>query len=184
MMGTWLGPVVTATLISSLIAALGWYVSWRTARGLDRQRRQERIDDIQTALLAEVRSIVHHLDQYDAADLIGEVESRMQANNGYSPFIPREPHPSLFEAISAEISVLPRRVIDPVVLFYRQQEVIANFAEDLRGGDFRSMRNEQKIQMIKDYLHLKEHAGRLGHEAINALKRELEIALNRSDADR
>ena len=64
-MGTWIGPAVTATIISSLIAVLGWFVAYGSTRRMERIRRRERIRDFQVALLAEIRSEAFHLGHWD-----------------------------------------------------------------------------------------------------------------------
>lgn len=161
-MGSWVGPAVTAAVISSLIAALGWYVTFRTARGAESRRRKERVRDVQTAILAEIRSAVHHLQQYDSAEIVEGVRRRLAEIDSYVPLIAREAGSPLYRAIAGEISILPNPVIDTVVLFYRQQEVIANFADDLRGDRFAAMPADQKVRMIEDYLALRAHAASLG----------------------
>ncbi|MBO0904873.1 hypothetical protein [Jiella sonneratiae] len=183
-MGSWVGPAVTAALISSLIAAVGWYVSWRTAKGVEARRREERVRDVQTAILAEIRSAVHHLRQYETSEIVDGVRRRTQESRDYVPFIAREPGSPLYRAIAGEISILPNRVIDTVVLFYRQQEVIAYFADDLRGDRFTAMPAEEKIRMIEDYLALREYAAALGQDAIQALDASLGQSISRPDEDR
>ncbi|BDA85874.1 hypothetical protein Sa4125_34160 [Aureimonas sp. SA4125] len=178
-MADWVGPAVTATLISSLIAALGWYVSWRTATGLDGRRRSERVLDVQTALLAEIGSIVHHLEQYDSVDILTAVTNRLQTDETYTPFISKEVGSPLYNSIAGEISILPNSVINDVVLFYRQQQVIAYFAEDLRGERFSHVPKEQKIAMIEDYLALRDFALSLGRDAVAALRRSIDAGFSR-----
>ncbi len=177
-MNDWIGPAVTATLISSLIAMVGWYVSLRTARRLDNDRRRERVVDVQTAILAEIRAAGHALGQYDRDIILGNVTAAIQANRskkGYVPFVPREAGFPVFRAVIGEISILPTEVIDAVVLFYNQQQVIEHFAEDLRGARFADLPEEQKIQMLSDFLDLKGHALALAMQATAALSRSLGI---------
>ncbi|MCE7026734.1 hypothetical protein [Jiella avicenniae] len=183
-MGSWLGPAVTAAFISSLIAALGWYVSFRTARGAESRRRDERVRDVQTAILAEIRSAVHHLRQYERSEILEGVRRRTQESPTYVPFIATEPSSPLYRSIAGEISILPNAVIDAVVLFYRQQEVIAYFADDLRGDRFAAMPGEEKIRMIEDYLALRDYAAALGQDAVQALETSLGQGVSRPGEDR
>ena len=176
-MEQWVGPAVTATVISSIIAIAGWIVSWRTARRLDGDRRQERIIDVQTALLAEIRSASHSLGQYDRESLISSVRKHLETDKSgtYVPFVPREPGAPVFQAIVAEVSIFPTEVIDPVILFYTQQQAIEHFAEDLRSDRFSKLPNEQKVQMLEDFLDLKNHSLKLSVQAIEALQVSLGI---------
>ena len=182
-MGAWIGPAVTAAVISSIIAAVGWYVSWHTARSTDDRRRQEKIRDVQTAILAEIRSIVHHLQQYDAATLYDAIAGRMAEDESYLPFIAREAGSPLFSAIASDIAILPNAVIDPVVVFYRQIEAVAYFAEDLRSERFVAVSNKRKLDIIKDYLAMRDYALHLGLDAKAALEASLAEPINRSDGD-
>jgi hypothetical protein len=178
--GDWVGPVVTATLISSFIAAIGWYVSWRSSNAIEGRRRAERIRDVQTALLAEIRSIVHHLQQYETTEIFARVSQQFETDDSYLPFISREAGSPLFGAVATEISILPNDVIDQVVLFYRQQEVIGFFADDLRSDRFAALPKLWKLAMIGDYLALKDFAAILGKDAVTSLEASLKLRPNRS----
>jgi len=61
----WIGSAVVAVVISSLVTVAGWYATHRSERMLEAARRQERIQDIQTALLADIRSTSHRFRQID-----------------------------------------------------------------------------------------------------------------------
>lgn len=179
-MGDWVGPVVTATLISSFIAALGWYVSWRSSAALEGRRRAERVRDVQTAVLAEIRSIVHHLQQYENSEILQKVAQQFESEQNYLPFISREPGSPLYGAVAVEISILPNAVIDQVVLFYRQQEVIGYFADDLRSDRFVALPKRQQLAMIGDYLALRDFAAILGADAATSLEISLRLRPSRS----
>mgnify|MGYP001327189957 CR=1 FL=1 len=178
----WIGPAIVAAVVSALVTVGGWFFQSRSARKLEQNRRAERVVDVQTALLAEIRSNAHHLSQYDPASLIEAVRERLKNTPDYRPFVPRETTAPVFNAIIREISVLQNEVIDPVVLFYTQMETIRNFADDLRGDRLVHLQKDQLIQMLEDYLTLRSHARKLADDAIVALQSSLGI--NRSVADR
>ncbi len=161
---------------------IGWFVSMKTTRRLDNERRRERITDVQTALLAEIRAAAHALGQYDNREVMAGVRERLRAKgkSGYVPFVPREPGSPVFRAVVGEISILPTEVIDAVVLFYNQQQVIEHFAEDLRGERFSQLQVEQQMQMLEDFLALKTYAFTLADQAASTLRASLGI--NKSDA--
>lgn len=108
--------------------------------------------------------------------------ARLELEPAYVPFISKEAGSPLFQAVAAEISILPNIVIDQVVLFYRQQEVVSHFADDLRGDRFTALPTAQKMAMVRDYLALRDFAETLGTEAENAMHSSLSADLSRSDA--
>ena len=176
-MSAWIGPVVAASVISSLITVLGWIVNWRITRRREGERRQERIIDVQTALLAEIRSTAHTLGQHDRETVMAEVKRKLeQPGSGYTPFVPREPESPVFDAVIGEISILPTEVIDPVILLYRQVQVIDHLAEDLRGDRFAKLPVEQQLQMLGDLLDLKAYGHVLAQQAMEALMRSLGLS--------
>ena len=183
-MASWIGPAVTAAFISSLIAAIGWCVGRRTTLDAEGRHRKERVRDVQSALLAEIRSVLHHREQYASKTIMDAVQAQLATDSSYMPTIPREPGSPLFGAIVEEISILPNAVIDQVVLFYRQQEVISHFADDLRGGLLAGKSPGKKLDMIGDYLALRDAGARLGTDAAEALQTSLALRPSKPDEDR
>lgn len=116
-METWVGPAVTATVISSLIAIIGWFVAYGSARRMERIRRREKIRDFQVALLAEIRSESHHLGTLDLDAHLSTIEQNYaeagQANTSYSPFVPRPAGPILLPTLLPEIHLLPEKTMIP-----------------------------------------------------------------------
>lgn len=172
----WIGPVILAAVISGLINVAGWVITFRQARRLERDRREEKVIDLQSALLAEIRSDLQALRDVDFDRDLAELSARLRApaeDGSYTPFVPRESDSPIFSAIVQDIAVLPNAVIDPVVLYYRQRETIANFTEDLRAERFSALPQERKLAMMTDYLRLKAYAGQLAADAGAALERSL-----------
>lgn len=177
------GPAIVAAIVSATVTVAGWYVQWWSNRNLEAERRREKVTDIQTALLAEIRSKAHHLAQYELMDVPSSVSSKLTKRGTlYNPFVPREAGSPVFTAVTKEISILPTEVIDPVILFYTQMEAVSHFADDLRSDRFLALEKDQKLTMLSDYLQLKVHAGKLATTAVNSI--ETSLAVSRSGADR
>ena len=51
---------------------------------------------------------------------------------GYIPALPTEANDRIFRAITPEVHLLPARVIDPVVIYYRLLAIMSSLAGDLR----------------------------------------------------
>jgi hypothetical protein len=93
----------------------------------------------------------------------------------YTPFVPRESHTSLYTAIAKDISILPARVIDPLVLYYTQIGTISLFVEDLRSDRYQSLDNDRQIKMYEDYIAMKVYARELAVDAMDAINASLAL---------
>jgi hypothetical protein len=182
MLAQWLGPAFLAALVAAGINIVGWFVTFRHTRRLERERRAEKVVDLQTALLAEIRSTLKLLSDTDFAAALDVVRRRLSErdDSGYTPFIPRDPGAPIFSAIAREISILPTEVIDPVVLHYELRGTIAQFADDLRADSFKNLPADRKLAMMEDFFRLKAHSALLARDAVIALERSLGLpqALN------
>ena len=109
----WIGPVIIAAAIAGVVNILGWFVaSWRDRRAAE-ARRREKQDDMATALLAEIAHYRDALAFFDLDEAWEEVMDKMSADDRYIPFIPSERNDTIFQAILAEIHILPEPVIQP-----------------------------------------------------------------------
>jgi ribonuclease HII len=174
-MASWIGPVIIAAAIAGAINVVGWFVTFRNSRRLEQAKREEKIIDVQTALLAEIRSDYASLEHIDVSAIMVSLEEKFsKTENGYLPLIPRDAGNPIFQSVVSDVSILPTNVIDPVVVYYKQQEAIAHFAEDLRGKRFEDLASDRKMEMIaiisiaktmRDrlpktrYMHWKAHSG-------------------------
>jgi hypothetical protein len=179
-MDIWIGSAVVAVVISSLVTVAGWFMTLRHERIRETERRIERVEDIQTALLADIRSSSHRFFQTDLDAHLNDIEARIRGGSegeGYTPFVPREPGSLLWESTAAEVHILPTEVIDAVVIYFSQLETIRLFAEDLRAERFSSLDIERKIAMYRDYIKLAKYLVDLAAEAERVLAASLEIEL-------
>jgi hypothetical protein len=172
-MSAWIGPAIIAAVISAIVTAIGWYAAHASSKRLDASRRRERIKDVQTALLAEIRSHQYRLILFETQALVKEAPATSEPAKPFSPFIPREGESFVFNAIVREIHILPTAVIDPVVLYYRQISALALFAEDLRSERFERLETERKIEMYRDYLAMGAFALELAQTAIRSLDQSI-----------
>ena len=183
----WVGPAIVAAIIAGLISVAGWFVTFRQARRIEQERRAEKVIDIQTALLAEIRSDLHNLEDFNLAEKLAVLRDNLERAAGpspYTPFVPKDSGAPIFLAIIGQISVLPTRTIGPVVLYYKQRETIAHFTDDLRASSFSALPPDRKLAMMKDYLLLKAHAAALARDVVSALEGSLGLpaSINRTAA--
>ena len=154
---------------------LGAVITGAIKLWMERQQRHERIRDIQTALRAEIRSNRARLAGLDWDGHANAIARRIRnGGNTYTPFVPHEPQAMIFDSLLGHIHILPGRVIDPVVLYYRQIASVARFAEDLRSEKYAALDAGRKVDMYKDYLDMSKYAVELAEAAIAALSSALE----------
>lgn len=163
----------------------GWYISLRHERRREAERREERIWDYQTALLADIRSTSSQFASIDLDRHVEEVTELIESaseDRPYTPFVPRAPGSLIWPSISQEVHILPTEVIDPVVLFFSQLETIRNFVDDLRSDQFARLEKARKIAMYRDYIRMWRLASWQATEAQRALRSALGLSpLNSSE---
>ncbi len=169
-----IGPALVAAAIAALVTMIGWYVGYQHERRLDNGRRAERIRDCKIALRAEISCHVPRWIMQDDAGHVDQMARQILAGAGrtpsFTPFVPKETANPAFEAIVGEIQILPGDVIEAVIRYYQQVDVIAQLAEDMRGERYTALEAERKIDVYRDYIELRSEAGRLAIDAIDALE--------------
>lgn len=159
-------PRLVSALIAALVVAAGWAVTGWRERGRDRRRRDQRIRDVQRALYAEIRAYVAALERDDLAQYGAHMQRRILEEEDFFPLIPRENNASIFEAIVGDIHILPRRVIDPVALYYSQLVAIQLMIEDLRVLEKSKLGPQRAAAIYGDYIAMKLAALDMGREAL------------------
>lgn len=177
----WLHPTVQAAAVAGLVALVGWWVNGWQNRRRDRRLRLERVEDVQRALLAEIRA--NHAVPDHAAFEEARSVALTTLERGERPLLPTETNDQVFRAIIDDIPVLPSEVIDPVIIYYRQLSVIAALARDFRALSDQDAQRTRTI--LEDYLSLQLEAVELGGAAIEALFASLNpSSARRGDAGR
>lgn len=171
---TMIGPALVAAVIAALVTMIGWYVAYQRERRLENGRRAERIRDCKIALRAEISCHVPRWILQDDSEHVEEMARQIRTGTGqtppFTPFVPKETGNPAFEAIVGEIQILPGDVIEPVIRYYQQVDVIAQLAEDMRGERYAALEAERKIDVYRDFIELRSEAGRLAMDAIDALE--------------
>ena len=137
-------------------------------RLLETARRQEKIQDFQTALSRTSAAPVIGFEQIDLdrhlEEMVAQIESAPEGRD-YTPFVPREPGSLLWPSVSQEVHILPNEVIDPVVLFFSQLETVRHFVDDLRSDRFAALERARKIAMYQDYVRMMKYLVLLADDA-------------------
>ena len=178
-METLVQSAVVAVIISSVVTIAGWYATHQSERKLEAARRRERIQDIQTALLADIRSTSNRFQIVDPDLHLERVATLIRSapgDGGFTPFVPREPGSLLWSSVAAEVHILPTDVIEPVVLFFSQLETIRYFVDDLRSDRYVQLEPARKIAMFQDYVRMSKYLVQLAKDADTALSRSLGLA--------
>ena len=172
-MEVWIGPAIVAAFISGLVSLVLVQLNFRQSRRIEQIRRNGRICDFQIALRAEVRSELRNLERFDfELQFLADVEARYAKDENFSVTIPRLAKHIVFDAIVGEIHILPEAVIDPIVLYIRQRQVVESMAEDMRDPLFRTLTTDRQLAMYRDYLGMWKVWAELAGYAEQALGQE------------
>lgn len=157
-------------LIAALVITTGWLTSAIfTEQGLVR-RKAERLRDYHKALYAEIGTSVDALwDMGNSDAYADQLIEKMGKDDSFVPFIPREQHDFIYDAIVKEIDVLPRQTIDSIVAYYSQIKAIAALAEDMRSSEFNQLPSDRRILMFIDYNGMRQQAFAYGQHALKLI---------------
>ena len=176
-----LDTAIIAAIVSAAVTALGWFASHWSEQRLETQRRIERIVDVQTALLAEIESNLTRYEEIDldqhTTDMVRNI-TRKRRGRSFTPFVPRYATEIIFEAMLADIHILPTETIDDVVAYYKQEYKLRELVEDLRSSRYQELEQDRKARIYEDYVWQIKTVLVTGEEARGALRSSLEIPLN------
>lgn len=171
-----LDTAILAAIVSAAVTALGWYASHWSQQRLDDKRRIEKIVDVQTALLAEIESNLTRFDEIDldkhADQMVGRIMQKA-SRASFTPFVPRYATEIIFEAMLADIHILPTETIDDVVAYYKQEYKLRELVEDLRSSRYQEIEQDRKARIYRDYVWQIKTALITGEQARNALRSSL-----------
>ena len=150
-----LDTAVIAAVVSAAVTALGWFASHWSEQRLDTQRRIEKIVDVQTALLAEIESNLTRYEEIDldlhTSQMVRRIMQKTRGRN-FTPFVPRYATEIVFEAMLADIHILPTETIDDVVAYYKQEYKLRELVEDLRSDRYNELEQDRKARIYEDYV--------------------------------
>lgn len=180
-----LDTAVIAAVVSAAVTALGWFASHWSEQRLDTQRRIEKIVDVQTALLAEIESNLTRYEEIDldlhTSQMVRRIMQKTRGRN-FTPFVPRYATEIVFEAMLADIHILPTETIDDVVAYYKQEYKLRELVEDLRSDRYNELEQDRKARIYEDYVWQIKTVLVTGEGARNALRGSLGIPLNNPEA--
>jgi hypothetical protein len=174
-----LDTAILAAIVSAAVTALGWFATHWSEQRLDDKRRIEKIVDVQTALLAEIESNLTRFDEIDldqhADAMIGRI-MRKAGRPNFTPFVPRYATEIIFEAMLADIHILPTETIDDVVAYYKQEYKLRELVEDLRSSRYQEIEQDRKARIYRDYIWQIKTALVTGEQARDALRSSLGLS--------
>ncbi|WP_370401886.1 hypothetical protein [Sulfitobacter sp. JB4-11] len=162
-------------VIAGVFLAAGWLVNGWQNRKAAAALRAEKLRDYHRALYAEIGANLANL--WDTERLEGyrdRMVAKMEADANFVPFIPIERHDAVFDALIADVHILPRQTIDPIVLYYAQVKSVAALAADMRAEGFGALAQDRRIAMYRDYIAMKVQLlafGRYANALINAFSK-------------
>jgi hypothetical protein len=140
---------------------------------------------VQTALLAEIESNLTRYEEIDldrhTTQMVGRIMQKSKGRN-FTPFVPRYATEIVFEAMLADIHILPTETIDDVVAYYKQEYKLRELVEDLRSDRYHELEQDRKARIYEDYVWQIKTVLVTGEGARSALRASLGIPLNNPEA--
>ncbi|MEP5631931.1 MAG: hypothetical protein ABJP79_08620 [Tateyamaria sp.] len=164
-------PRVWQAVLAGLFVAVGWIVNGAQNRREATRLRREQREDVQRALVAEIK---HYLDVLEGEDLNAAWEAMQpRIEKGYVPFLPTEDNDMVFQSVLPTIHILPKTVIDPVVKYYSQLKAIDAQIADSRldafvTGTDEDSRRRREISYFQ-YLQMKQRAKTYAVQALREM---------------
>lgn len=164
-------PRVWQAVLAGLFVAVGWIVNGAQNRADARRLRREQREDVQRAIVAEIK---HYLEVLEGEDLNAAWEAmHPRIADGYVPFLPSEDNDMVFQSVLGNIHILPKTVIDPVVKYYSQLKAIDAQIADSRlnafvKGEDADSRRRREISYF-EYLQMKQRAKTYAIEALREM---------------
>lgn len=167
----YLAPQAQQAVIAGLFIAAGWWVVALQNSRRDRQQRRARVEDMQRALLAEVRAHVVSLERQLQEGTFEDLLQRI-GDGDAALVMPHGGNDRIFRAILADIHLLPGSVIDPVVIYYRLIAVMDAMASSIRA----TARSKplRASEMMVDYILLNEESREAGLDVLEILTASLQ----------
>jgi len=171
-----LDTIVIAAIVSAAVTALGWFASHWSETRLEAKRRDEKIVDVQTALLAEIESNLTRYEEIDLDDHVADMTRRILRKGraqAFTPFVPRDAPEIVFEAMLPDVHILPTETIDDVVAYYKQEYKLRELVEDLRSDRYQELEQTRKARLYEDYVWQIKTVLITGAQARDALRGSL-----------
>ncbi|MBV7408932.1 MULTISPECIES: hypothetical protein [Roseobacteraceae] len=164
-------PRIWQAVIAGLFVAVGWIVNGRQNRRAAARLRHEQREDVQRALVAEIKHYLEVLESEDFDAVWEAMQPRIAA--GYVPFLPTEYNDMVFQSVLENIHILPKSIIDPVVKYYSQLNAIEVQIADSRlkpfvEGTDTASRKRREIAYF-EYLQMKQRARTYAVEALRQM---------------
>ncbi|MGB7242349.1 MAG: hypothetical protein WBC93_09725 [Sulfitobacter sp.] len=165
-----LDPRLWQALIDGLVIATGWLTTAIFTEQGKARLKAERMRDYHKAIYAEIGNTLASLwDEGKSEAYVAATLKKMQKDPDFVPFIPREQHDHIYNAIVQEIDVLPRHTINAIVAYYSLIKSITALADDMRGQGFRNLTQDRRILMYSDYSDMRKQAFAYGQNALTLI---------------
>ncbi|SNR55542.1 hypothetical protein [Puniceibacterium sediminis] len=162
---------VWQALVAGLFIATGWLTTAIFSELGLRRTRAERLRDYHKAIYAEIGNALYTLYDEGQGVAYGELTlQKMRDDTEFVPFVPREHHDHIYDAILDEIEVLPRQTIDAIVSYYSLIKAIAALADDMRGDGYKALPQERRMALYSDFLEMRKQAFEYGQYALRLIR--------------
>lgn len=162
---------IQQAMIAGLVIAVGWLTTAIFAELAKSRSRAEKLRDYHKAIYAEIGNTLESLwEAGKTEEYVDGILKRMKQDAAYVPFIPKEQHDHVYDAVIAEIDVLPRQTIDAIVAYYSLIKSVSAMADDMRGETFKTLEPQRRSAIYTDYVGMRKQAFLFGKYALRVIK--------------
>lgn len=148
-----MGPAVTATVIGSLIALVG-YITKLVTDSRDKKRKKSNAAEI---LLVEVQGAIDTLERF--IPTFKRIAEERVKSSTYSFFIPVDDAlDKVLTIIEEQIVLLPHNIVSDVMKYYRFDRCLNEVLRELSHKEFASVIQERKSEVVTQTITLSEGA--------------------------
>ncbi|MEM9642613.1 MAG: hypothetical protein AAGA19_14050 [Pseudomonadota bacterium] len=155
-------PQVWQAVIAGVFLSVGWFVTAEAGRASEARQRDERQQDVQTALRSEISSIrgqmVGNLPLTDGQKMLETLRDAMHhriLTEDLVPFIATENNDAVYRTMLPEIYFLDEKVIPDVVRFYDVLKNIEDLSADLRTPEYAALDAKRRASIYKRLMSMK-----------------------------
>ncbi len=156
-------------VVAAIVVAAGWVVAFVTTEWRMATDEQERRRDVIRAALTEVELIVRLAQDVDWAARRRDIAEAFFRDRRYAVFVMYGDQFETLRRLAAQIEILNRAQIRPVLEFYQILSRLAQIEENISSTSFASLSPERREAIVLHYIEMRSAVPEIGGRARDAL---------------
>jgi hypothetical protein len=162
--------------IAGGIIAFGWVFTFAIGELRSEQARRAREKEMLVAIREEILDALGDIQRDDLRQMSADLEESILTGEGggpYHPFTTTAKQMTVFEALSSDSALLPRRPLPAIIAYQAQARDVLTLSRDLQRDEFRSLPAARRARLYRHFMSMRIEAEDLAIDAVRAINREL-----------